>query len=442
MNLLVISLCYCFVGQDKVSSNVLKANTASTATASPPAPAEKTIYKCSVCSHIYDAAEDGNGAAFEDLPDTWKCPVCGAPKAAYLVVPPENRPCVSELFHGGNAIFQATGASLSFIAAGIMLIIIGRNKAVKTQVRPRMLLVLAALDTIAGLLVGINTLLTDNDLLGIVRYLDLIGIFFQWSSFTWTCCIARHVYFVIRMVPCPLDAQVEKRQERLYWAIMFVCMVLVFLPLAVYFMWFEEVDLDHGIRHYLLLQATFLCLQWLCVGSFCIRMYCDMMLVESPEARVYRRQVTGFLLIFLCLTAQTAFNQAYFAVLDEFPPSEYLRMYGQSFWYYMGLFNAVVWGVNRRKDCAVACVNTCCDIFCCETATNGNGVGNNNNNDDKHHHYDQVHEQEEIVGSFHRKSNSNSHSNSNSNNSAAPMRNVVSHTSHTRNIIEEKYSPM
>merc|ERR1712174_71576 len=26
---------------------------------------------CSVCHHVYDAAKDGNGRKFEDLPETW-----------------------------------------------------------------------------------------------------------------------------------------------------------------------------------------------------------------------------------------------------------------------------------------------------------------------------------------------------------------------------------
>ena len=43
-------------------------------------------YKCTVCGYIYDPAiGDGTqnippNAPFENLPDTWKCPVCGATK--------------------------------------------------------------------------------------------------------------------------------------------------------------------------------------------------------------------------------------------------------------------------------------------------------------------------------------------------------------------------
>ncbi len=46
-------------------------------------------YRCTVCEHIYDPA-DGDpynqlpaGTAFEDLPDTWVCPECGATKADF-----------------------------------------------------------------------------------------------------------------------------------------------------------------------------------------------------------------------------------------------------------------------------------------------------------------------------------------------------------------------
>ena len=43
-------------------------------------------YTCSVCGYVYDE-EKGDaaggiapGTKFEDLPDTWVCPVCGASK--------------------------------------------------------------------------------------------------------------------------------------------------------------------------------------------------------------------------------------------------------------------------------------------------------------------------------------------------------------------------
>ena len=40
-------------------------------------------YRCTRCAHVYDPQRDGNGVPFEELPDSWKCPTCGAPKSAY-----------------------------------------------------------------------------------------------------------------------------------------------------------------------------------------------------------------------------------------------------------------------------------------------------------------------------------------------------------------------
>jgi rubredoxin len=43
-------------------------------------------YRCTICGYIYDP-EIGDpdsgvepGTAFEEIPDSWVCPVCGAPK--------------------------------------------------------------------------------------------------------------------------------------------------------------------------------------------------------------------------------------------------------------------------------------------------------------------------------------------------------------------------
>ena len=51
-----------------------------------PTPAPE-VWTCSVCKHVYDAAKDDpakKNTPFEQLPATWKCPVCGAPKSKYV----------------------------------------------------------------------------------------------------------------------------------------------------------------------------------------------------------------------------------------------------------------------------------------------------------------------------------------------------------------------
>ncbi len=46
-------------------------------------------YECQICGYIYDPAlgdADGGiapGTPFEDIPDTWVCPVCGAAKSEF-----------------------------------------------------------------------------------------------------------------------------------------------------------------------------------------------------------------------------------------------------------------------------------------------------------------------------------------------------------------------
>ena len=41
-------------------------------------------WKCTVCNYIYD--EEKEGRRFEDLLPNWVCPVCGAPKSAFIKI--------------------------------------------------------------------------------------------------------------------------------------------------------------------------------------------------------------------------------------------------------------------------------------------------------------------------------------------------------------------
>ena len=48
-----------------------------------------TKYTCTVCNYVYDpkvgAPADGiaAGTAFEDIPDSWFCPLCAYPKSDF-----------------------------------------------------------------------------------------------------------------------------------------------------------------------------------------------------------------------------------------------------------------------------------------------------------------------------------------------------------------------
>jgi rubredoxin len=59
-------------------------------------------YKCSICAHVYDPMEGDPsqgiqpGVAFEDLPDSWHCPVCLAEKGKFA--PELEDPLMERLF--------------------------------------------------------------------------------------------------------------------------------------------------------------------------------------------------------------------------------------------------------------------------------------------------------------------------------------------------------
>lgn len=51
----------------------------------PPTPIPPTeTWTCLLCHHVYDPQKDGGGLDFEDLPEDWHCPICGALKGAYM----------------------------------------------------------------------------------------------------------------------------------------------------------------------------------------------------------------------------------------------------------------------------------------------------------------------------------------------------------------------
>lgn len=55
-------------------------------------PSAPRKFMCVVCGYIYDEAqgipEEGipAGTRFEDIPDTWTCPECGATKADFELI--------------------------------------------------------------------------------------------------------------------------------------------------------------------------------------------------------------------------------------------------------------------------------------------------------------------------------------------------------------------
>lgn len=50
-----------------------------------------TMYGCIICNYIYDPAEGDRsnavnpGTSFDEIPDNWTCPICGAPKSEFVI---------------------------------------------------------------------------------------------------------------------------------------------------------------------------------------------------------------------------------------------------------------------------------------------------------------------------------------------------------------------
>ena len=48
-------------------------------------------YICEICGYVYDPetgdpdSDIGPGTSFDELPDDWTCPICGAPKDNFIV---------------------------------------------------------------------------------------------------------------------------------------------------------------------------------------------------------------------------------------------------------------------------------------------------------------------------------------------------------------------
>lgn len=55
-------------------------------------------YECRACGYLYEPAKGdsksnvSSGTAFTDLPERWRCPVCGAPKPQFSNVGPVGSP--------------------------------------------------------------------------------------------------------------------------------------------------------------------------------------------------------------------------------------------------------------------------------------------------------------------------------------------------------------
>ena len=75
-------------------------------------PAVEESYTGKVAAHVYDLAADGEGKAFEELPEDRTCPVCGQPKSAY-----EESSSLKQQLAVGRRSWQLKGTLIRLLAA-------------------------------------------------------------------------------------------------------------------------------------------------------------------------------------------------------------------------------------------------------------------------------------------------------------------------------------
>lgn len=85
------------MSMDKVDPNQTEQPNGSEPDALGTEPQSFDRYECNACGYVYEPAKgDGkkvpSGTAFEDLPTTWRCPVCGARSSQFSNIGPVGSP--------------------------------------------------------------------------------------------------------------------------------------------------------------------------------------------------------------------------------------------------------------------------------------------------------------------------------------------------------------
>ena len=74
-------------------------------------------YKCTICGYIYDDAKEE--IKFEDLPDDWTCPICGAPKAVFEEIKEEKEETITEEIETLDDLKELSNAEIAYICSNL-----------------------------------------------------------------------------------------------------------------------------------------------------------------------------------------------------------------------------------------------------------------------------------------------------------------------------------
>lgn len=114
----------------------------------------------------------------------------------------------------------------------------------------------------------------------------------------------------------------ELALEKKYLGLLALITVGLLAPCYAYFSFVEIVDGEvGGGRHGNILLSVFLVLQWLWVMGICCLLYCGGLKgAQSEAAKVYKKQVATFLVVFLLLTVQEVIFSIVILISGEVNP--------------------------------------------------------------------------------------------------------------------------
>lgn len=74
-------------------------------------------YQCTICGYIYDDSKEK--VKFEDLPDDWTCPICGAPKAVFEEIKEETEKESKSIEETEEKLTELSNSEIAYICSNL-----------------------------------------------------------------------------------------------------------------------------------------------------------------------------------------------------------------------------------------------------------------------------------------------------------------------------------
>ncbi len=74
-------------------------------------------YQCTICGYIYDDSKEK--VKFEDLPDDWTCPICGAPKSVFEEIKEETEKESKSLEETEEKLTELSNSEIAYICSNL-----------------------------------------------------------------------------------------------------------------------------------------------------------------------------------------------------------------------------------------------------------------------------------------------------------------------------------